>query len=848
VRRRREAAIQAKRTRAGPKLASPSGDDAAALRSELERTRHLYAALSDVNKAIVRARTRDELFDEVCRALVQSGGFDMAWVGWHEPATHAVSVLARHGDRHGYLDAIRVFADDRPEGRGPTGTAIREGRAVVCNDFQNDPITQLRREAAARSGWRAAAMFPIRCGENVCAALAIYSLEQGFFGEAETKLLEGVAADFSFALDRFEQEAVRRRAEDALQESEARYRSLFETMLNGFAHCRMVWDDLSRPVDFVYLEVNEAFGRLTGLANVAGRAVSEVIPGIRELSPEVFERYGRVASTGVPESFEFDFKSQNQWLSIAVYSPRRGEFVAVFVDITEQKRAEAQLRDAKDQLDRAVSAGKIGLWDWDLRTDKVFFSSEWKRQIGYADDEISNDLSEWKTRVHPDDLDEALKTVDTYLQGTDPDYESEFRFRHKDGSYRHILARGSKLLGDDGPAVRLFGSHTDVTERSELQAQFLQAQKMESVGRLAGGIAHDFNNLLTVINGTADLAMMNLRESDPLHADFQEVLASGKRAAVLTRQLLAFSRKQIQKLEILSLNKVIADMLGMLKRMIGEDINLVFVPFDDLGNVEADTGQIEQVVMNLAVNARDAMPDGGALTIETSEVQLDAAFCAAHPSVVPGPYVLLAVSDTGVGMDDAIRRHVFEPFFTTKDSGQGTGLGLSTVYGIVKQSGGSIWLYSEPGVGTAFKIYLPRVEALARKATPPRGAESTRGAETILIVEDEESVRKLVVRILEASGYEVLAASNGGEALLLLERRAQPVHLMLTDVVMPGMNGRELATRLATLHPRMKVLFTSGYTDDAIFRHGVLDEGTHFIGKPYAGADLTRKVREVLDS
>ncbi|MFI5312060.1 MAG: ATP-binding protein [Gemmatimonadales bacterium] len=797
---------------------------------------------------MVRVSTRDELFAEVTRALVDSGGFSMAWVGWHEPETHVVSVVARHGDEYGYLDKIRVFADDRPEGRGPTGTAIREDRRFVCNNFMNDEATKPWHEAAGRSGWRSSAVFPIRLAGSACAALSVYSHEQGFFGDAELELLEDVAAELSFTLDRFGHEAVRQRGEDALLESEARYRSLFENMLNGLAHCRMVWDDEGKPVDFVYLDVNESFGRLTGLRDVVGKPVTQLIPDIRLRSPDVFDRYGRVASTGVPDAFEVEFRSREQWFDVSVYSPKQGEFVEIFDDITVRKRAEAELREAKDRLDRAVRAGRVGLWDWDLRTDKAFYSSEWKRQIGYAEHELSDDLNEWKSRVHPDDRDQALEAVKRYLTDEDTDYEVAFRFRHRSGSYRHILARGSKLLGDDGAPIRLLGSHMDITERSELQAQFLQAQKMESVGRLAGGIAHDFNNLLTVINSTADLAMMNLRAGDPLLTDFQEILASGKRAAVLTRQLLAFSRKQILKLDVLNLNTVMAGMQGMLKRMIGEDIDLVFVPLAELGSVRADAGQIEQVVMNLVVNARDAMRDGGTLTIETREVELDTAYSADHPSVQPGPHVLLAVSDTGVGMDEATKRRVFEPFFTTKESGKGTGLGLSTVYGIIKQSGGSIWLYSEPGIGTTFKIYLPRVTTAAQGAKSARTAEPARGSETILIVEDEESVRKLAVRILETAGYKVLAASNGGEALLLLEREARPVQLMLTDVVMPVMSGRELATRLLKVHPLMKVLFTSGYTDDAILRHGVLDEGTHFIGKPYARAELTRKIREVLDS
>jgi len=401
-----------------------------------------------------------------------------------------------------------------------------------------------------------------------------------------------------------------------------------------------------------------------------------------------------------------------------------------------------------------------------------------------------------------------------------------------------------------GEVTHFVAIKRDLTVEKQLQAQFLQAQKMETVGQLAGGIAHDFNNLITAINGTADLASLGLREGDPLRTDFERIRKTGERAASLTRQLLAFSRKQFMAPEVLDLNAVVTDMQDMLQRLLGEDIELMVMPARPGGSVLVDRGQVEQVVMNLAVNARDAMPDGGALTIETDDVELDDSYAATHPSMHPGPHVMLAVSDTGVGMDEATRPRIFEPFFTTKGPGKGTGLGLATVYGIVKQSGGSIWVYSETGKGTTFKIYLPRVEGVQPTQQPPPKPTPTAvtGTETILIVEDEEFLRELAGRMLQMAGYTVLTASDGEEALQLLGRYDSPVHLVLTDVVMPGISGRELATRLATSHASVKVLYTSGYTDDVILRHGLLDRTTHFLSKPYSMDDLTRKVREALDA
>ena len=401
-----------------------------------------------------------------------------------------------------------------------------------------------------------------------------------------------------------------------------------------------------------------------------------------------------------------------------------------------------------------------------------------------------------------------------------------------------------------GEVTHFVAIKRDLTVEKQLQAQFLQAQKMETVGQLAGGIAHDFNNLITAINGTADLASLGLRQGDPLRTDFERIRKTGERAASLTRQLLAFSRKQFMAPEVLDLNAVVTDMQDMLQRLLGEDIELMVMPAQSGGSVLVDRGQVEQLVMNLAVNARDAMPDGGALTIETDDVELDDSYAATHPSVNPGPHVMLAVSDTGVGMGEAIRSRIFEPFFTTKGPGKGTGLGLAMVYGIVKQSGGSIWVYSEPGKGTTFKIYLPRVEGVQPPREPPPRPTPTAvtGTETILVVEDEEFLRELAARMLQMAGYTVLTASDGEEALQLLGRYDSPVHLVLTDVVMPGISGRELATRLATSHASVKVLYTSGYTDDVILRHGLLDRTTHFLSKPYSMDDLTRKVREALDA
>jgi signal transduction histidine kinase/CheY-like chemotaxis protein len=421
----------------------------------------------------------------------------------------------------------------------------------------------------------------------------------------------------------------------------------------------------------------------------------------------------------------------------------------------------------------------------------------------------------------------------------------EKQFIRRDGSRVPILI-GPATFEDNREEGFCFV--LDLTERKKLEEQFLHAQKIEAVGRLAGGVAHDFNNLLSVILSYATMAIDDLKPGDPLRNDLLEVTKAGDRATALTRQLLAFSRQQVLQPRVIDVGEILTSMQRMLHRLLGEDIDLAVLPAPGLGRVLADPGQIEQVVMNLAVNARDAMPEGGKLTIELDNVELDSTYVSGHLGAVAGSFVMVAVSDTGVGMDAATRARAFEPFFTTKPVGKGTGLGLATVFGIVQQSGGHVGVYSEPGRGTTFKIYLPRTDRPATAAGVVRQRGDLRGTETILLVEDEEPVRAVACAILRRHGYDVLEASNGGEALLISQDFPTRIHLLLTDVVMPRLSGRRLAEQLGPMRPGMKVLYASGYTDDAIVRHGVLEAGVPFIQKPFTPEGLLRRVRDVLDA
>jgi len=517
--------------------------------------------------------------------------------------------------------------------------------------------------------------------------------------------------------------------------------------------------------------------------------------------------------------------------------------ISLIQDLSAHKRVEESLRESEDRF-RAVGdniAAAIYIHDGQRM---LYVNPACEEISGYTCAELMNQVDFWEM-VHPDFRALVQERARARLEGRATPHHYEFKILARDGSERWLDFTASRVQFAGRTAILSIA--VDMTGRRALEEQLRQALKMEAVGRLAGGVAHDFNNLLTVIKGHAELLLDSLDRRDPLRTEVEEMQKAAERAAALTRQLLAFSRQQVLAPQVLDLNTVVCNVDRLLRRLLGEDIELHALLADGLGRVKADPGQIEQVILNLAVNARDAMPRGGKLTVETGNVALDETYARERVEVKPGDYVLLAVSDTGTGMSPETCSHIFEPFFTTKDPAKGTGLGLSTVYGIVKQSDGHISVYSEPGMGTTLRIYLPRVEeAQAAASAEPAAAATDTGNETILLVEDEDGVRGLVRQVLKRKGYSVLEARDGGEALLTCEHFHEPIHLLLTDVVLAHMSGRELAERLSVLRPEMKVLYMSGYTDDAIVQHGVLTQEAAFLQKPFTTEALARKVREVL--
>ena len=522
---------------------------------------------------------------------------------------------------------------------------------------------------------------------------------------------------------------------------------------------------------------------------------------------------------------------------------RTALLVLLVVLVSSRKKAEQKLsklaaivETSDDAIIGKSPEGVITSWNEGAR-----------KMYGYeASEVIGRSLS---ILLPPGRFDELPQILSRLKQGEHISHYETTRLT-KDGNEISVSLAISPITGPSGDLVGASTIARDISERKSLEAQLRQAQKMEALGRLAGGVAHDFNNLLTVILGYCDFAIASPEAMHgPLIEYLTQIRAAGSRAATLTKQLLVLSRRQVLQPTVIDLNDLVLDVEKMLRRLIGEDIRLASNLDPNLGRIHADPGQIEQVVMNLAINARDAMPEGGNLTIDTANVYLDELYSAKHPEVQPGHYVLLAVSDTGTGMDDQTRARVFEPFFTTKERGKGTGLGLSIVFGIVKQSGGHIWVYSEPGAGTTFKVYLPLTEQPFEPAqTPLRAAQTLRGSETVLVVEDEEGVRAMVTRILRMNGYSVLEAPDGAKAIQDYSRDPRQIDLAITDMVMPNSSGRELARRLTLTHPAMRILFMSGYTDTAVTQRGILEPGAAFIQKPFTAQDLLRKVREVLDT
>jgi PAS domain S-box-containing protein len=608
---------------------------------------------------------------------------------------------------------------------------------------------------------------------------------------------------------------------------------------------------VSRHGEYTY--VNAAFARMMGHANpetMIGKSWLEMhaAQDVRPIEREIREALLRDGKWFGPLTIHRDGQPLPMEMSVTLL-PDRG-VVTVGRDISDRYRAEkfreeaeAKYRTLVEQVAAISYIAELGVeGQW------LYVSPQVEMMFGISVDDWLAGSREWMRHVHPEDHAVVEAAEEASKRGER--FQAEYRVIRQDGRVIWVNDTAVVVPGSDLHPL-MEGIIVDITERKQFEAQLQQARRMEAVGRLAGGIAHDFNNLLTIIKGYTELALMRAKGLPELKTDIERIEDASERASGLVRQLLAFSRRQVLQPKVLDLNSIVIGLDKLLRRLMDEDIEMLTVADKPVGAIKADPGQIEQVIMNLVVNARDAMPDGGRLIVETSNVDLDAGYARDHATVRPGRYVMLAVSDTGTGMSADTVAHIFEPFYTTKESGRGTGLGLSTVYGIVKQSGGYIWVYSELGRGTSFKVYLPRVdeavEALSvAKRTPQERVKM--GTETILLVEDEPDLRELTRTVLAAKGYTVVEARNAEEAERLAESNGAKIHLLLTDVIMPGISGRELAKRILARQPSMRVLYMSGYTYNVIAQGGTLERGVSFLQKPFTPSALVEKVRDVLDA
>ena len=669
------------------------------------------------------------------------------------------------------------------------------------------------------------------------------------YGQTELDVLTFVSSQMAMAIER-------KRVEDAWRQQTALLQQIVDNI----------------PVMLVFLDAQGRirWGNRDWTATL-GYSVAEARDSdvLTQMYPDPTEQRRVRASIGVPAGRWTDFRTRTKrgdvldtlWANAPLAD---GGWLGIGMDISGRKQAEEALRRGEERYRAFIAQSSEGVSRLEIdppvpvnlpeeeQVDRLYAAARiaecndaMARMYGYTEarELVGTRLTDLHDSTDPVNREQIRTFVSAGYRVSD----SETRERARDGRARVFL---NNVVGfvENGHLVRVWGTQRDVSDQRILEEQFRQAQKMEAVGQLAGGIAHDFNNLLTAILGNTQLLLRDLPPGDPKRGDVEEIRKASERAAGLTRQLLAYSRRQMLQPEVLDLNVVVGDMDRMLRRLIGEHISLVTVLAPQLGRVRADPNQIEQVIVNLAVNARDAMPDGGKLTIETANVELDESFTQAHLGAVAGSYAMVAVTDSGGGMDATVRAHLFEPFFTTKEVGKGTGLGLATVYGIVKQSGGYISVYTEPGKGSSFKVYLPRIEAPQPVAAVPAKSGPARGSETVLVVEDEPAVLRLSRRALETQGYVVLAAADGADALRIVERHGGTIDLLLTDVVMPGLSGRELADQLSVRRPGIRVLFMSGYPGDAVVQHGTLPPGSAFLQKPFSPDGLARKVRDVLDA
>jgi PAS domain S-box-containing protein len=819
---------------------------------EAKRLAQENAIMAEIGRIITSTLNIEEVYERFSEEVLKLIPFDRITVNLHNPKDNTITITYSTGVDVQY----RGSGDTIPFVGSAAGECIRTRSSLLLQADQIDKVVSQfpMLLPTFQSGVQSLLFVPLISKDQVIGALFLRASKINKYTEEDLRLAERVANQIAGAIANAQLFTQQKQAEEALLKSQQMLKKTFASLREAVfiidADTVKIIDCNPAASEMFGYSLEEMKGRTTTFLHVDEVALAEfrrhLYPAIKEKGFLFLPNFRMKRKDGTI------FYTEHSVMSLEDQQDNRIGWVSVVRDITKYKQAEEALRNSEERFRQLFNYAPMAYHEFDTEGRITRVNKTELEMLGYAEEEM---LGRHVWDFHTETV--WIEALKKRLKGELPVGQVlERTIRRKDGTTFPALIHERFIKDDEGKNIGIRSTIQDITELKQtekrmntLQEQLRQSQKMEAIGRLAGGIAHDFNNLLTVIKGYSQLSFSELKEGDPLKGNLDEIQKATQRASELTRQLLAFSRRQILEFMVFDLNTILRDLDKMLHRIIGEDIELVYLLSDNLGKIKTDPGQIEQVILNLAINARDAMPSGGKMTIETANVFLDESYTHSHAEVKPGPYVMLSITDTGCGMLPEVKEHVFEPFFTTKEKGIGTGLGLSTVYGIVKQSGGDIWFYSEQGMGTTFKIYLPNIDEISTELKEKEmEGELPNGNETILVVEDELSVRDLATRILERQGYELLEASNGNEALRLVrEHVGEKIDLLLTDVVMPGMSGSELADRLRASHAEARILYMSGYTNNSVVHQGMLEPGIFFLQKPFSPEALARKVREVLD-
>jgi PAS domain S-box-containing protein len=844
-------------------------------------------AIRDVNQLITRDHDQAHLLAEACQILVRGRGYALAWIALPGPNDDLIPV-GRAGQGQDFVEIIIEAMVKNPTGQIPCMAVVRSQQQVVCQNAATAVCKAFCRETALVCGLASAVATPMLHAGRLLGVLCVHATKPNAFDEEELALLNELAGDLALALNNIEQVTQRQQVEEALRRRNRELNLLNQVITTAIANpesilettCRIVADTFETSQVTAAL-LDDKRDRATVVAGYTAKGSSQrqtaetpatlehVIqvkrnPAIRYLlrqqkplvinndEPRLASLRGGLCQEGAVSALVAPLIHKGQVLGLLCLDdthPRQfsSEEINVIESIAGQVaaalvRAKASL--VQQRLSMAIAQAAECVVITDARGYIVYVNPAFEHITGYsAGEALGQNPRILKSDRHDPAFYQNLWSTITAGEV----WHGRLINKKKDGALYTEEATISPLKDEQGKIINYVAVKRDITNELQLEEQYRQAQKMQAVGQLTAGVAHNFNNLLTAINGFAELSQARLPADHPLQSMLEAILRSGQNATDLVKQLMIFSRKQMVEPQIVDINAVVAKMEKLLRSIIGEHIALKTTLAAEVWPVKVDPAQFEQVIVNLAVNARDAMPNGGCLTLETANIILDKEYVADHLGVTPGEYVLLAVSDNGLGMTETVKAHIFEPFFTTKETGKGTGLGLATVFGVVKQSGGHIWVYSELDQGTTFKIYLPRVRVAAKTVIQDDTAVLPAGHETILLVEDNPGVQQVSVAMLREQGYTVLAADNGEQAQRLAQDYSESIDLLITDVVMPGDNGRVVAEKLRQHWPNLKCLFISGYTDEVVERHGVLSPGEAFLSKPFTVPMLARKVREVLD-